>query len=216
MRIAFDFMNNPNPTVFYKELVGFICFWIFKFSFWRLLLIVICWNICCTPSDYPEQAVQIQQSFYDTSPHESFSKADRFGLQRQHLCDEQQGSHEGEIFAGKACIFRWLSSSVLPERNGKGHWKGGECAATQWYWIGAVRAQGMRITFDFMKTPNPTVYYKELVGFICFWIFKFSFWRLLLIVVFWNICCTPSRSPWTSSPNPAKLKLLWQWPTWIL
>ena len=119
MRIAFDFMNNPNPKVFYKELVGFICFWIFKFSFWRLLLIVICWNICCTPSDYPEQAVQIQQSFYDTSPHESFSKADRFGLQRQHLCDEQQGSHEGEIFSGKACIFWWLSSSVLPERNRK-------------------------------------------------------------------------------------------------
>jgi hypothetical protein len=63
--------------------------------------------------------VQIQQRFYDTSPHESFSKADRFGLQRQHLCDEQQGSHEGEIFSGKACIFWWLSSSVLPESNGK-------------------------------------------------------------------------------------------------
>ena len=26
---------------------------------------------------------------------------------------------EGEIFAGKACIFRWLRSSVLPECNGK-------------------------------------------------------------------------------------------------
>ena len=71
------------------------------------------------PSDYPEQAVQIQQSFYDTSPHESFSKADRFGSQRQHLCDEQQGSHEGEICSGKACIFWWLSSSLLPECNGK-------------------------------------------------------------------------------------------------
>ena len=73
------------------------------------------------PPDHPEQAVQIQQSlsFSDSDPHGSFSKADRFGLQRQHLCDEQQGSHEGEIFAGKACIFRWLSSSVLPERNGK-------------------------------------------------------------------------------------------------
>ena len=65
-----------------------------------------------------------------TVTHGSFSKADCFGLQRQHLCDEQQGSHEGEIFAGKACIFQWLSSSVLPERNGKGHWKGGKCAAT--------------------------------------------------------------------------------------
>ena len=52
------------------------------------------------------------------------------GLQRQYLFDEQQGSHEGEIFSGKAYIFWWLSSSVLPERNGKGHWKGGKCAAT--------------------------------------------------------------------------------------
>ena len=73
------------------------------------------------PPDHPEQAVQIQQSlsFYDSDPHGSFSKADRFGLQRQHLCDEQQGSHKGEMFAGKACIFWWLSSSVLPERNRK-------------------------------------------------------------------------------------------------
>ena len=73
------------------------------------------------PSDHPEQAVQIQQSlsFYDSDPHGSFSKADRFGLQRQHLCDEQQGSHKGEMFAGKACIFWWPISSVLPERNRK-------------------------------------------------------------------------------------------------
>ena len=75
------------------------------------------------PPDHPEQAVQIQQSlsFYDSDPHMhgSFSKADRFGLQRQHLCDEQQGSHKGEMFAGKACIFWWLSSSGLPERNRK-------------------------------------------------------------------------------------------------
>ena len=76
--------------------------------------------------------MQIQQSlsFYDSDRHGSLSKADRLGLQRQHLGDEQQGSHEGEILGGKACIFRWLSSSVLPERNGKGHWKGGKCVAT--------------------------------------------------------------------------------------
>ena len=55
----------------------------------------------------------------DSDPHGSFSKADRFGLQRQHLCDEQQGSHKGEMFAGKACIFWWPISSVLPERNRK-------------------------------------------------------------------------------------------------
>ena len=68
------------------------------------------------PPEHPEQAVQIQQSlsFYDSDPHGSFSKADRFGLQRQHLCDEQQGSHKGEMFA-----VWWLSSSVLPERNRK-------------------------------------------------------------------------------------------------
>ena len=78
--------------------------------------------------------MQIQQSlsFYDSDPHGSFSKADRFGLQlqRQHLCDEQQGSHKGEMFVGKACIFWWLSSSVLPERNRKDHWKDGKCVAT--------------------------------------------------------------------------------------
>ena len=70
------------------------------------------------PPDHPEQAVQIQQSlsFYDSDPHGSFSKADRFGL--QHLCDEQ-GTHKGEMFAGKACIFWWPISSVLPERNRK-------------------------------------------------------------------------------------------------
>ena len=39
----------------------------------------------------------------------------------------------------------------------------------------AVRAQGMRIAFDFINNPNPKVFYKKLVGFICFWIFKFSF-----------------------------------------
>ena len=75
------------------------------------------------PPDHPEQAVQIQQSlsFYDSDSHGSFGKADCFGLQQQHLCDEQQGSHKGEMltFAGKACIFWWLSSSVLPERNRK-------------------------------------------------------------------------------------------------
>jgi hypothetical protein len=58
-------------------------------------------------------------SFYKNDPHGSLSKADRFGLQRQHLCDEQQGSHKGEMFAGKACIFWWPISSVLPERNRK-------------------------------------------------------------------------------------------------
>ena len=33
----------------------------------------------------------------DSGPHGCFSKADCFKLQRQHRCDDQQGSHEGNL-----------------------------------------------------------------------------------------------------------------------
>ena len=211
-------MNNPNPRYSTRNLLDS-----FASGFSSSVSEGCCWlssaeTSVVLPSDYPEQAVQIQQSFYDTSPHESFSKADRFGLQRQHLCDEQQGSHEGEIFSGKACIFWWLSSSVLPERNGKEKATGKVESVWQLSMILNRRSQSSR-NEDRLRLHEQSQPMANGIQQGTCWIhllldFQVQFLKIVADCHLLKHLLYSFTLPWTSSANPAKL--LWHQPTWIL